>query len=531
MDNLEPFAQLALMAKAKLVFESENTFLSFPALSPLSYPPERLKFVKPGGEVTPQDLADLSEFARITNRIPRGVLAPEDEEEYLWDVYHEVLTTAQISSGSMSASEKAEYDGAIAFLYVSGPDGLRRPGPALTAYNQRRDAHIKAQEEYKAAQFTAESSDDPAVQTRWRDEDEPRLREELRRIEEAWLTGGQKARVEAAQQIERSRAALDPSLIWKEWQKSFIADLDMQTDTNNIQYAITGFSPSDLFDIGSWPRFTLTRDEMTRLAPLAPPELLTIFGSSPGNPDIESVSFEFRSVALNRPWFESDVFKNRCWRLGAGAESLSDGGTPPKGRCPAYISALVFARNVTVQRRQQSGAEPALTAVKPSMLLRLDEARRVNAGLHAASIYPAASARARRQDAVMQPRMTPKFTAARTAILSPQRDRITRRPVHQEAEATRAKMQLTAARSRNRLAGLSWTTVAVDPAPQPETPIDPTGNFVWVKDHWERPRAKTATETKPDTAAETKLSDEIIILAFICKRLPLCPNPDPALSW
>ncbi len=496
MDNLEPFAQLALMAKAKLVFESENTFLSFPVLSPLSYPPERLKFVKPGGEVTPQDLADLSEFARITNRIPRGVLAPEDEEEYLWDVYHEVLTTAQISSGSMSASEKAEYDGAMAFLYVSGPDGLRRPGPALTAYNQHRDAHIKAQEEYKAAQFTAESSDDPAVQTRWRDEDEPRLREEVRRIEEAWLTGGQQARVEAAQQIERSRAALDPSLTWKEWQKSFIADLDMQTDTNNIQYAITGFSPSDLFDIGPWPPFTLTRDEMTRLAPLAPPELLTIFGSSPGNSDIESVSFEFRSVALNRPWLESQVFKTRCWRLGAGAEPLSDGGTPPKGRCPAYISALVFARNVTVQRRQQSGAEPALTAVKPSMLLRLDE-----------------------------------FTAARTARFSSQRDRITKRPVHQEAEATRAKRQLTAVRSRNRLTGLSWTTVAVDPAPQPETPIDPTGNFVWVKDRWERPRAKTATETKPDTAAETKLSDEIIILAFICKRLPLCPNPDPALSW
>jgi hypothetical protein len=505
MDNLEPIAQLALMAKAKLVFESENTFLSFPALSPLSYPPERLKFVKPSGEVTPQDLADLSEFARITNRIPRGVLAPEDEEEYLWDVYREVLTTAQISSGSMSASEKAEYDGAMSFLYVSGPDGLRRPSSALTAYNQHRDAHIKAQEEYKAAQFTAESSDDPAVRSLWLDEDEPRLREEVRRIEEAWFTGGQKAQVEAAQQIERSRAARDPSLIWNEWQKSFIADLDMQTDTNNIQYAITGFSPSDLFDIGSWPRFTLTRDEMTRLAPLAPQELLTIFGSSPGNPDIESVSFEFRSVALMRPWFESMVFKTRCWRLGAGAELLSEGGAPPKGRCPAYISALVFARNVTVQRRQQPGAEPMVHSVKPSMLLQLDEARRVNAGLYTASIYPAASERTRLRDAVLEPHMTHQFTAARTAMFSPQRDRITMRPVHEEVKATPAMTRLTAVQSRDRLKGLSWTAVAVDLTPSPP----PT----------------------PAPQPEATPSDEITVLAFICKSLPRCPDPDPALSW
>ena len=61
--------------------------------------------------------------------------------------------------------------------------------------------------------------------------------------------------------------------------------------------------------------------------------------------------------------------------------------------------------------------------------------------------------------------------------------------------------------------------------------LDANGNFVWAKDHWERKRAEFATETQTDSAAETKLSDEIIILAFICKRLPLCPNPDPALSW
>ena len=503
--------QLALMAKAKLVFESDDTFLSFPVLSPRSYPPDRLKFIKPSGAMTPQDLADLSEFARITNRIPRGVLAPEDEEEYLWDVYHEVLATAQLASGSMSASDKAKYEGAMAFLYVAGPDGLRRPSAALTAYKQHRDAHIKAQEEYKGAQLTAEASDDPAVQSRWRDADEPRLREAVRHIEQAWLTVGYKAQVEAAQQIERTHAARDPALIWTEWQESFIADLDMATDTNNIRYAITGVSPYDLFDIGSWPRFTLTRAEMTRLAPQAPPELLAIFGPSPGTSDIESVSFEFRSVALTRPWLASTLFKARFWRLGAGAEPLSEGGTPPaKGRCPAYISALVFARNVTVQRRPQPGAAPVVTAEKPSMLLQLAPHRVAAAQQMKAQLYPAASAPL--HTAVVEPRLTSHLTVARVAGVSPALGRLRIRPVPAEAEGanTPTRTSLTAARVLARLEAQGFS--AVSPSPTPDPLLGP--QFV-------------CGTPLPHTAP----SDEIMILAYICKGLPLCPDADTALHW
>ena len=532
MDSLDAFAQLALMAKAKLVFESEATFLSFPVLSPLSYPPERLKFVKPGAAMTPQDLADQSEFARITNCIPRGVLAPTHTEEYLWDIYSEVLETKQLAFGTMSASERVEYDKAMAFLYVPDATGLRRSSAALTAYNQHRDASIKAQEQYKAAQQTAESSSDPALQALWRDTDEPRLREAVRQAEQAWLTMGQKPQVEAAQQIEQMYAARDPALKWTEWQNSFMADLDKETDTANIGYAPTGVSPYDLFDAGPWPPFTLTRDEMMRLVPQAPAELLAIFGAGVGNPDIESLSFEFRSVALTRPWFEPRLFKSRFWRLEADAEPLSDAGTPPNGRCPAYVSALVFARNVSVQRRRQPGAEPVVTPVKASVLLRLDDHRQVNAGVYAANLYPAVSKPVTAGNVTLRPRVPAHVTANRTAAFSIQRDVMTMRPVRPEPATAPAMTAATAARFQARLEGAGWNAVAVAPV-QHAPPVDPTGNFVWVNDHWERKRAGAGgpAETKPDPATETKPSDEITILAFICKRLPLCPNPDPALSW
>src|SRR5262245_657421 len=127
-----------------------------------------------------------------------------EEGEYLWDIYQEVLQTAQRAAGVMSTEEKARYDQAIAFLYTSSAEGLRRPSDALTAYSQYRDAHIKAQEEYKNRQFTAELSADPTVQAHWRDVDEPRLRQEVQRLEQEWLTQGFRAQVEQAQQVEQA---------------------------------------------------------------------------------------------------------------------------------------------------------------------------------------------------------------------------------------------------------------------------------------------------------------------------------------
>jgi hypothetical protein len=488
------------MTKAKLVFESENTFLSFPALSPLSYPPERLKFGK-AGNLTAQDLADQSEFARIANQIPRGVLAPVEEGEYLWDIYREVLQTAQLSAGAMSTEEKARYDRAMAFLYTQSADGLRRPSEALTAYSQYRDAHIKAQEEYKNRQFTAELSTDPAVQAQWRNVDEPRLRQEVQRLEEAWLTQGFKAQVEEAQQVVQACEARAPSVTWSEWQKSFIDDLDMATDTSLIRTAVTGFSPNDLFDTGTWPRFTLTNAEMTSLIRQAPPELQDIFGSNLTNPSIDSMSFEYRSVAVTRPWFRSALFKARFWRLGAAGGELSDGGNPPQGYCPAYIAALVFARHVTIQWRQQTGT-PAEKPEKPGMLLMLDPSIKQQLSLRSTVVQPRMIPRP--GSATVQPVgvLQPRVTAA-TAISPALTTRVAAAPI---TRAVSMQPQIALAARQKALLLSSHTFHALEPIPE------------------QRPSPPPAPTPAPPT-------DEVTILAFICKRLSRCPDPDPALTW
>jgi hypothetical protein len=490
---MDAFTQLALMAKAKRVFESQDTFLSFPVLSPKTYTPEELKFGRPG-EMT-SHLAELSEFARITNGIPRGVIAPMEEEEYLWTVYGEVLRTAQVAAGDMTPDEQARYEQAMSILYTRSADGMRRDSEALRAYKQHRDAHIKAQEEYKNQQLTAESSEDAAVQTRWRNTDEPRLRQELKRLEEEWLTIGLKAEVEAAQQIEQTCAGRAPSLTWNDWKTSFIADLDTQTGTDLVNYAVTGFSPYDFFDAGGWPRFTLTSAEMTRLAGEAPSELLDVLGGSQPDAGIDRVSFEYRSVAVTRPWFRPALLKSRIWRLPASAEQLSDGSDQSRGRCPAYITAIVFARNVTVERRQL-GATPT----KPNDLL-------LNASLlHRLHAAPPTVVRDHRTMVARNPRAGDGLTMRRAAA----------RPLRVAAPAAFAASARPAAaaavlgprKPAVSLHGVAFT--AMLHAPGQLTAPGPT---------------------PPPSGQPTASSSDMTVLAFICKRVPRSPDPDPTLSW
>ncbi len=478
---MDAFTQLALMAKAKRVFESADTFLSFPATQLLSYKPEDLTFGS-AATLTGEMLKNMSEFARGVNKIPRGVLAPVEEEEgsYLWDVYGDVLETAEVAAGSISADDKARYDQAIAFLYETSDDGIRRDSAALTTYKQYRDAYFETVEDYKSQESTAKSSSAPEVQKKWKTTDEPRLRTEVDRAKNEWATTGQQTKVEKALQSEQVFAARMPLTTWNDWKSSFNPDIDMLTDTSQNDFALTGFSPVDALDL-EWSRFTMTAAEMKELAKSAPAELVRIFGSSVPDGSIESVSFEYRSVSLLRPWFKSDLFKSRFWRLWNGAEPLSNGSLSD-GRCPAYVTALVFARNVKIQTRPQAG-QPART--NPP----------VPAKLFNPSILRVARLQPPRVATPVARVTATRTVAARTS--TPQVSRVT--------SASLKNMSFVAVRKptvRPVLSPVAAMRVAT-------------------------PAARPRTETRP-----TESNPEVMVLAFICKLLPKsCPDPDPALTW
>jgi LysM domain len=478
---MDAVAQLALMTKAKLVFASPDTFLSFPVLSPLSYSPEQLRFGT-GGELTAQDLAEMSEFARITNVMPSGVVAPAAPGEPLWEVCGEVLRTAEVAAGTMTAADRARYDAAMAYLYVTPAAGglPREDGPALRAYRQCRDAWITAVEDYKARQLTATSGGDAAAAARWAGEEEPKLRAVIAEREATWATTGCRDQVEAALQVEQSLGARSPQRLWDDWQSALMAVIDLTTDTAANDFAATGFAPSDVFDGDPWPSFTLTGPEIKALVAQAPPELTAIFGDSAAASEVESVSFEYRSVALTRSWFRPAMFQARFWRLGPDGGELSDGAEPPTGRCPSYVSALVLARNIVVRHRAQP-ATPAVTAPGNLLLLRPDLVRRLPPTVVVRD-HRGGRAQVRDHRAVAPVALAnPQWSAARMQVLM----------------RSQAFTKWTT----------TWTPSTGTWTPSPSTP------------------------PPPEPAPEPAPSTDITILAFICKRTRRCPDPDGSLQW
>ena len=185
---MDALAQLALMSKAKLVFENPDTFLSFPALSPVSYKADDLKFDPVG--MTPARLLVLSEFSRLANTRPAGTIFQMDFDSYLWDIYQQILHDAILARDLAKAEDTAEFNAAIALLTTKDANGFITDSVQMGVYKQYRDASIKAAEDYKTQQLTAESSSDPTLQTQWVTTDEPRLRALKRQVDDDWRSKG-----------------------------------------------------------------------------------------------------------------------------------------------------------------------------------------------------------------------------------------------------------------------------------------------------------------------------------------------------
>jgi hypothetical protein len=522
MDSL---AHLALMTKAQLVFGAPDTFLSFPVLSPLSYPPDQLSFAS-GNALSAQQLRTFAEFSRVTNSLPLGTIFQPPADTYLWDKYHEVLATSILASGEPSSEQLTAIAAAQAYLRVTTPDGLQTDSPAVVAYKQYRDAWFKAVQDYKEKQVTASASADPKQQTQWKDTDEPALRAKITEAEANWEGKGNKAAVERAQQAATEVASQSPQLIWRDWSSKFIPEIDLQTDPEQNTFALTGFLPNNAVEQKDWPSFTLAASEIAQLAAQAPKELAAIFNELQGSSQIESISFEYRSVGLERPWLEPKVFSARFWRPADPSAQLSDGGDPPHGEWPSYITAVVFARNIVLHVRAASGPPaPVQLRALPSITQSLEFVAQPSAGSNPPVLKPVVAA------TPVALRVPPAPPVARPAVmLSAPAAKVTAvTPMMRAAVAPAATFHMAAP------AAASAVAHPASPATAAVLRLNP-GVFSTVKDAHPIVASPSPAPTPPPPPQPTpplppQPAPEVSILAFICKRLPKCANPDTALKW
>jgi hypothetical protein len=200
---------LALMMKAKIVFERDSNFLCFP-LTPISYAHGDLSFLV---DATPSalDLTNLSAFSTLVNMIPDSIMWPPSQVNYLWDAYADVLHNADLAQSTRTADEEQQYEATKAILNMTNSDQTRTPSSALQAYDLCRDSYIVAEQNYATAKNTAETATDPTVKSQWATQG-PLLQQALDDARNVWNEKGCKSQIEEALGVAERLGAKSPEL-------------------------------------------------------------------------------------------------------------------------------------------------------------------------------------------------------------------------------------------------------------------------------------------------------------------------------
>jgi len=499
---MESRISLALASKMRLLFQKDDKFLTFPLGMGFTY--RYLNFMKDpsvSGLTPPEHLNNRADFARVVNVIPEDrALFPQEASRFLWDEVQAVLTEATVAESLLTDVQRTLLAQAVDFLTdpMKLEDGseLRVNSTAFNAYLHYKKIFDTADWTYVDAKTTVESSTGPegeALRRQWPDH-EKRLLAERDQAEGDWKNLGFREQVRHFQAV---RDNLEPKQFPGVYKKAYLDELEVARvpDLNSmgLEFCTTFYSPFDAFEASvPWTRINLTREEIATLVQNAPADLKGVFNPGEGSDAIERVSLECTNVVIVRPWHKPEFFASRYWTL-PDLRVVSDGSTPRAGRIPAYVSSMLVARNMTITRRKGVDAPPLIVPIltaKPIVTLKV------------ADITP----RLRVQPAKAPIAARPNFVPA-AAVLGPVGARVAMadpRP----AVVMKRNANYTAAK---------YAKMAI-PSPKPPVlgVIDPP------------PAAAgggSALVTEPYTF------DGVVVLAYVCKRVPKCPDPDPGLKW
>jgi hypothetical protein len=503
---MDAYIQVALIEKAKKVFALDaGLFLSFPLVTPVGFRPSTFAAI-----LAPQSAADYAaaaDFSRAVNFVPRDQVATLDGENFLWEIFGDVLAHAQPATARNDPVADSQHAAAAALLYQVDADGTPKESAAYLAYRSYRDAWFTAQEDYNAQRITGEAATDPDARQYWHGVVEPQLRGAIEQALADWQKLGRRFEIEAALAAEITNAANDPGPRWAQWQASFNPDIDL-VNAGPVRFAPTGYSPTDITGASNWLKTSMSAAEINALVAAAPAELHIEDSGT-----VEEVSFEFRSVSVSRPWFASAALTSRIWRGAAGSEVLSDGGDPPTGRLPAYVAALVLIRNVVLKPKAQAPAVatgPLRFTLAPTLLTR-----------RAINLAPMVMMR---PAAPLADTPTTPPPAARP-FLRLQGQSFNAVAVPRAPTATMAHMIAPAALAPRGTGTATLTAAARIARPMSEVARLPRASQVVG-------RADTSEPASPPPPPPPPPPDDTIsVLAFVCKRLPKAPDPLPGLAW
>src|SRR5215212_6607519 len=169
---MESKVSLALTTKLKMIFEKQDTYLTFPL--GVGFSNRYLSFMKDpsvSGLSAQEQLENKGQFARFLNIIPedKAIWSP-DANRVLWNELKDVLRNSIFAVSALSESENKLLDQAIDFLTdMQKQDGEEIPvsSTAVNKYYEYKTIYEDAESIYLNEKFTVENSGNEELTRQW----------------------------------------------------------------------------------------------------------------------------------------------------------------------------------------------------------------------------------------------------------------------------------------------------------------------------------------------------------------------------
>lgn len=349
-------ASLAIMAKIELLFEhvvaNPATFLSFiPVALPFDHDELRLMgSIHQDGDEARRALRAAADFAVLANYVPAVSSLWSQDGRLLWDAYAQVLGRHQVQVAQPRLTQgEVERLKAAEDLLNDRETGL--PTSTYERYLELQEAYFGARERLAAARLTAEHSDDPDIAARARAE-ETRLIADVDAAMDLWRTRGARDDVDAALAVVGRLAGLGHEAAFQDAAERLNASRRTGVDPGVDAFYDTGYLPRGLFTTDAvWTKLDLDASEIDALTRTASQRRsdLEAFSNDDEEFEVRRLSLELGRAEVIRPWFDPNLLTSRSWRWRGDLPPLSDGGDPPAGTLPAYVTAMIFVRNLEIE--------------------------------------------------------------------------------------------------------------------------------------------------------------------------------------
>lgn len=506
---------IALFTKMKMLYEKENKFLAFPAAA-VSWKAADFAF-SDMDTISASDLEKslqlAANFSKGFNFIAETATRLTYDDRNLWDIYRNVLDQKILSNGGQTTSEKTRITQLREYLFILSI--TRSDGSLISRqdnYDLYQSVYFEVLNEYNTQKITATYSTEQMVKDLWT-ANEPVLKAKLDKTMGDFVLKGLKNEVKNANDELINLSSKGPFTTWQGYTDDFDRSKFTQAELGGVvdfDFYATLFYPADFYrqTSTSWNKFTLIKSEIEALCASAPDELDALISSI----SIKSLTAEIAYVDIRRPWMHAEIFQDTNWKLPDNVQRLSDGHMPASGRMPAIPVAVIFARNMKIEMDNPGTTPPIKNFINPAIFSNLA----VSALVKKSSVQPMAIVSAQPTHAITNTRIT---DMRRMVTVAPLQAKTIKTTTFAQPVVTAAQPVVTKVTNLKRI---TFNT------PKKNSPVSINKTlFVNRLQMMQLNTLKKDTQPAPPPSPE----NEVEIVAFVCQKLPVCPNPAPGLTW